>query len=136
MKISNFLFNNKRAASNYVVGQEWYYHTRSHEGASTLKILKIETYEDIGRLIHISVSGLQIKSPHHHQGIIEEAVHLPVAEQALIRSTTGLKNKRTGLPDYEFGYVRWKTAYDEKQAGYFNIPVKEIIHFLETSANR
>lgn len=69
------------------------------------------------------------------QGIVAEALHLPVTEQALISSTTHMKNVRVDLPDYEFGYVRRKVAYDEKQAGYFSIPVKEIIRFLETSVN-
>ncbi len=35
------------------------------------------------------------------------------------------------MPDYEFGYVRWKSAYQENQVGVFSIPLKEILQYLE-----
>jgi len=120
---------------NYVVGQEWHYATRSHEPSSTLKILKIEQTDE-GKLIHISLSGLNMKHPGYPGGVLREALHIPVGELALQKSTTAIKEDRTSLPDYEFGYVRWKTAFDQEKAGYFNIPVNEIIDYLEAKATK
>ena len=121
-------------AAAYQVGQEWYYHTRSVEKGSTLKILKIERQEDGERIFHISVLGLHLIHPKHPEGFVEEALHIPIIESALKASTTKLKNDRTHLPDYEFGYMKWKVAFDHKQAGVFRTPVNEIIQFLEDSA--
>lgn len=126
------LFNKKETPPpSYQVGQEWQYHTRPGEEASTIKITKIETYKEIGKMVHIAVSGVKIKNPKYPDAILEEILHLPYAEFALRKSTTQLKNDRCELPDYEFGYVRWRAAFDEDNAGYFGIPLREAIQWLE-----
>lgn len=131
MSLSSLFTKNKASATEYQVGQEWYYHTRPNEENSTLKIVKIEYYEEIGNIIHIAFSGVRIKNPKYPNGVLEEVLHLPVAENALRSTTTILKKDRADLPDYEFGYVRWKTAFDEEQAGYFGIPLQQAIQWLE-----
>lgn len=135
MSIFN-IFNKKKSSTApvYQVGQEWYYHTREVEKGSTLKILKIERQEDGEKIFHISVLGLHLIHPKHPEGFVEEALHIPIIESALFASTTKLKNDRTHLPDYEFGYMKWKVAFDHKEAGIFRSPVNEIIQFLEDSA--
>lgn len=127
------LFNKKEETQSiaYRVGQEWHYNTRPAEENSTLKIVKIETYEEHGTIIHIAFAGVLIKSPKYPNGVLDEVLHLPVAENALRRSTTQLKNDSVPLPNYEFGYVRWKTAFDVGQAGHFCIPLCEAIQWLE-----
>lgn len=115
----------------YQVGQEWYYHTRPGEENSTLKILKIEDYEQYGTIVHIAFTGVCIRNSKYTNGVLEQVLHLPVTENALRNSTTRLKNDRVSLPDYEFGYVRWKTAFDEEKAGYFDIPLRVVIQWLE-----
>ena len=132
--ISFFKKQNKSFSHEYQVGQEWYYHTRDVEKGSTLKILKIKRQEDGERIFHISVLGLHLIHPKHPEGFVEEALHIPIIESALFASTTKLKNDRTHLPDYEFGYMKWKVAFDHKEAGIFRRPVNEIIQFLEDSA--
>lgn len=117
--------------SAYQVGQEWHYHTRPGEENSTVKIVKTETYKDIGTMVHIAVLGVKIKNPKYSDHLLEEISHLPYAEEALIKSLTQLKNDRVTLPDYEFGFVRWKTAFDQDNAGYFGIPLREAIQWLE-----
>ena len=127
------LFNKEEKESRFAfkVGQEWHYHTRPNEENSTLKIVKIEAYENLGTIVHIAFSGVRIKNPKYPNGVLQEVLHLPVAEEALRNSTTTLKNDRADLPDYEFGYVRWKTAFDNEQAGHFAIPLREAIQWLE-----
>ncbi|MGV6944109.1 hypothetical protein [Sphingobacterium kyonggiense] len=118
------------------VGQEWHYQTRIGEENSTIKIVKIENYEEIGKLIHISILGLKMRHPKFEGGILKEVMHLPISELALTNCITHLKNNHTNLPDYEFGYVRWKTAFDDEKAGYFAIPLQEVVKYLEDSANK
>ena len=131
------LFNKEEKESRpaFKVGQEWHYHTRKGEENSTLKIVKIEHNEDEDHpIIHISVLGIHLVTPQSSKGYVTEMLHLPVEVAAIAGSITTLKNDRTVLPDYEFGYVQWKMAYEDNRAGVFNLSVKDIIQFLETSA--
>lgn len=115
----------------FKVGQEWQYQTRPHEENSRVKIAKIENYEEIGKIVHIAVSRVKIKNPKYPKGLLEEVMHLPVSEDALKNSITKLETEHADLPAYEQGYVRWKSAFDEKKAGYFGIPLREILQWLE-----
>lgn len=114
----------------YRVGQEWHYHTRENEKGSTLIIVKIEPEED-DFIVHVHVSGVQLATAHTTSGFVEYISHLPLSQEALLASITHLKNDRCAMPDYEFGYVRWKSAYDENKAGVFSIPLNEILNYLE-----
>ncbi|WP_156305978.1 hypothetical protein [Sphingobacterium endophyticum] len=128
------LFNKtikEKPSISYQVGQQWHYHTRPGEESSTLKILKIEDYEKEGTIIHISFAAVKIKNPKYFEGALEEVLHLPIAENALRKSTTKLKDADVPLPIYELGYTRWKNAFDEGKAGYFGIPLREAIQWLE-----
>lgn len=117
--------------TTFQVGQEWRYHTRPGEENSRVKVVKIENYEEIGNLIHISVSSVKIRNPKYPNGLLEEVLHLPVNEESLKKSITRLETSEADLPAYEFGYVRWKSAFDEQKAGYFGIPLREVLQWLE-----
>ncbi|WP_312286341.1 hypothetical protein [Chryseobacterium gleum] len=119
----------------YSVGQEWKYKTRSTEKGSTLKILKIEEYPNTGKVIHISVSGLKIKSPESPDGFAHQLSHIPISEEALNKSVTKLQNETRKMPDsLELdGYSYWKKEFDKGNAGIFTIPVSEIVSTMEKS---
>lgn len=119
----------------YSVGQEWKYKTRSAEKGSTLKILKIEEYPNTGKVIHISVSGLKIKSPESPDGFANQLSHIPISEEALNKSVTKLQNETRKMPDsIEMdGYSYWKKEFDNGNAGIFTIPVSEIVSAMEES---
>lgn len=119
----------------YSVGQEWKYKTRSTEKGSTLKILKIEEYPNTGKVIHISVSGLKIKSPESPDGFAHQLSHIPISEEALNKSVTKLQNETRKMPDsLEMdGYSYWKKEFDSGNAGIFSIPVSEIVSLMEES---
>lgn len=121
--------------SKYRVGQEWQYKTRPAEENSTLKILKIEEYPKTGKIIHISIRGLKIKNPGSPTGFAENLSHIPISEEALKKSVTGLKNETGKKPDsLEMdGYAHWKKEFDKGNAGIFTIPVSEIVSSLEES---
>ncbi|OWR13812.1 hypothetical protein CDW55_05550 [Chryseobacterium sp. VAUSW3] len=117
----------------YKVGQEWHYHTCPGEEESTVKITKIEYYTAVGCIIHIAILNVNIQNPQHPNGL-KEILHIPIAEAALRKSTTQLKDDRCELPDYEFGFVHWKNLYDEEKAGYFDTSVDEIVNYLESGS--
>ena len=125
------LFNKKGTPPPaYQVAQEWHYQTRPGEEESTLKITKIEYYTGVGCIIHTAILNVNIQNPQHPNGL-KEILHIPITEVALRKSTTQLKDDRCELPDYEFGFVHWKNLYDEEKAGYFGIPLREAIQWLE-----
>ncbi|MDQ0592784.1 hypothetical protein QFZ37_001153 [Chryseobacterium ginsenosidimutans] len=115
----------------YKVGQEWNYKTRKGEENSTLKILKIEEYPKIGKVIHISIGGLKVINPDSKEGIAEEFSHIPITEKALDESVTELKNEKIKVPKNIEGYSYWKKEFDQKQAGVFSISVSEIVNSME-----
>jgi len=128
------LFNRterEKQTPTYQVAQEWRYHTRPGEEESTIKITKIEHYTQVGKIIHIAILNVNIQNLQHPNGL-KEILHIPIAEAALRKSTTKLKNGRCELPDYEFGFVHWKNLYDEEKAGYFDTSVDEIVNYLES----
>lgn len=124
---------NNSEADKYRVGQEWSYKTRSGEEKSTLKILKIEEYPQTGKVIHISVSGLSMKSPKSPEGFANGLNHLPISEEALNKSITKLQNENGKTSDsLEMdGYSYWKKEFDKGEAGIFKVPVAEIVGLME-----
>lgn len=117
--------------TDYQVGQEWNYKTRNGEENSTLKILKIEEFPTMGKVIHISIGQLKMQNPNSKEGFVETLSHIPISKEALDKSITVLKNEKTSIPDYEDGYNYWKNEFDKGQAGVFSISVSEIISGME-----
>ncbi|WP_262149174.1 hypothetical protein [Chryseobacterium foetidum] len=117
----------------YKVGQEWNYHTRNEEENSTLKILKIEEYPEQGKVIHISIGGLNVDSSKGEKDLSNEITHIPITEEALHKSITELKNAKVRLPNKIEGYDFWKKEFDKGEAGVFSIPVSEIVASFEAA---
>ncbi len=130
-----FLGCTKKDDMKYNVGQEWKYKTRQGEENSTLKILKIEEYPTIGKVVHISLSGLKMKNPQHPTGIADKISHLPITEEALDKSIISIKNDTRQMPDSTEmdGYSYWKKEFDKGNAGVFSISVSEIVNSIEKS---
>ncbi|WP_261509894.1 hypothetical protein [Chryseobacterium paludis] len=97
------------------------------------KILKIEEYPQTGKVIHISVSGLRMKSPKSPGGFANELSHLPISEEALNKSVTKIQNENGKMPDSTEmdGYSFWKKEFDKGEAGIFKVPVSEIVGVME-----
>jgi len=58
---------------------------------------------------------------------------MPFDEDTLKSSVTSLESESSDLPDYEDGYRLWKTAFDQSQAGIFEVAVSEAIDFVQQS---
>ncbi len=46
-------------ASSLEVGQVWAYKTRPGENGSTLTVLKIEQFKDLGQVVHVRIDGIR-----------------------------------------------------------------------------
>jgi hypothetical protein len=120
-------------AEEYKVGQVWAYHTRKGEENSKVTIVKIDDSKDFGKIYHISVAGLNMKT---NKGIQHELQHSPVSNKTLDASVTKLIETKETLPDFTQGYNAWKEAFDAGKAGVFDVPVAEIITTIESFFNK
>lgn len=115
----------------YEVGQVWRYRTRPAEPDSTLVVVKVESYPNIGAIIHICVEGVKISSPDATGEPIKRVDHMPFGDAALDASVTERAGFRDELPPFEDGYLEWRESFDAGQAGAFIIPVADAVRFIE-----
>jgi hypothetical protein len=107
--------------SRFRPGQVWQYNTRSHEKASTLTILKVESLPKGGVIIHIRVDKVRLRNctggpePDNFQ-------HMPFTHEAIERSVTKLI-KEGDVPEFQDGYDEWRKAC----GGVYTITVAEAI---------
>lgn len=125
------LFSFGVAAAEYSVGQVWEYKSRKDEESSRVYIVHIDQHEKLGKIYHIYIEGINIKNPHIAGGIQVELPHAPVDEETLKLSLTKLVGKTDALPDISAGYGVWKEAFDSGEGGVFNIPISQIIQYIE-----
>jgi hypothetical protein len=94
----SFSFSTLSATPQFAVGQVWAYNTRPGEEQSTLVIDKVEDDTKLGRIYHISVSGIQIKVG--ASTFTHELPHLPVSPGTLKMSCTTLVGQVAPNPNY------------------------------------
>jgi hypothetical protein len=109
-------------AADLEPGQVWAYKTRPGEAASTITVLKVEAYKDLGRIVHIRIDGIEMKNP-QKGNTITEIPHLPFHDQAIQASITRLVQKSATVPEFQDGYDTWKKAYVAGKAGAFDTSV-------------
>ncbi|MDG1874359.1 MAG: hypothetical protein P8J27_10640 [Mariniblastus sp.] len=118
----------------FSVGQVWQYQTRDHEPDSRITIVRIDADDkEFGNIIHIYISDVDIPNEDAPQGKTTYIGHMPYDEGALELCVTKKEADLTELPDYEDGYQLWKSAFDQSQAGIFDVPVCEAIKFVQQS---
>lgn len=113
----------------FKAGQVWSYQTRSSEEKSTIRILKVENYEEAGTVIHIALDNLHIKDSEgkEHNYIS----HLPFSKEALSKSVLTMIKENEPLPDFQDGYETWKSAFDAGKAGIWSLTVSEALKYME-----
>jgi hypothetical protein len=124
------------SAQDFAEGQLWNYKTRKGEEGSQVLINKVETDAKLGKIFHISVSGVKVKNPKIAGGFSTDLPHFPVSEETLKKSLTKLKAKSQPNPDYYEGYKTWKSAFDKGEAGVFTIDVADIVGVVEKAINQ
>ena len=118
----------------FKVGQAWRYQTRVGEEESFFTIVKVEAHPVIGNIIHISVQEVNVQNPDAPNSI-HGISHLPLSEDAVVRSVTKLIGILETLPDFEDGYAQWRQAFDAGEAGIWSAPVAECVDAIEHAIN-
>ena len=117
----------------FKVGQVWNYKTRPNEEGSTFTICRIEDDKELGKVVHISVEGLKVRSPQNQGGIATEIAHIPFLYEAVEHSVTAKIGDNAKVPNFEQAFEVWKKA-NSNNAGkphYFSLSVADTISFLE-----
>ena len=120
--------------SKYRVGQVWSYKTRPNEKKSTFIVVRVESHPKLGNIVHIALRDLKLRKP--GGDFIEQAGHLPFAEEAINKSAVKLLKEKAELPDYEEGYGLWREAFDAGRAGVYTITIAEAVDVMEQSLNQ
>jgi hypothetical protein len=92
----------------YQVGQIWKYKAAPKAEGSTVLILRVESTDKKGNLIHIRVDNIPVSCGNLH--VTSSFEHLVITERALRESTTQLIYKNVG--DLPNSYLRgWHESY-------------------------
>lgn len=111
--------------SKFRPGQVWQYSTREHEKGSTLTILKVESVQKLGVIIHIRVDKVRLRNctggpePNNFE-------HMPFTREAVEKSVTRLV-REGDVPEFQDGYDEWMKAC----GGVYTITVAEAIAVAE-----
>lgn len=122
--------------SQFKVGQVWNYRTRPNETNSTLTICKVEVVGKLGKVVHVSIADVKVKSPQNKDGFATKIAHLPFAESAVRQSVTDMAKEGVSLPDYQGGYDSWRSAVEGGKGGIWTISVAEAIAAMESVLNK
>jgi hypothetical protein len=106
-------------------GQVWTFHLDASEPAATLTVLKVETLEKLGEVVHISVSAVRVPSG------VTRIGHLPISIAALEKSVVALVGTDNAPADLA-GYEQWKRA----KGGVFTVSVSEAMSFVRNAIER
>jgi hypothetical protein len=104
------------------VGQNWDYDIRDCDSTSSITICKIDKIKD-SDVIHICVHAVKLYEDRDPM----DFPHLPFSKNALEKSLRSLAKNSVDLPSYEDGYEHWREEQEKGNAGWFTIPVKEVI---------
>jgi hypothetical protein len=98
----------------------WTYTTRSEDVGSTLTILKVESIDKVGVIIHVRLDGLKMRRADGH--VLDSIQHMPFTRKAL--ASSAVRKQSSGkIPDYADGYANWSAAC----GGVYTISVKEAV---------
>ena len=117
--------------SRYAEGQLWRIRARPGEDEATLLINRIEHDPRCGAIHHIGVFGVRLDNPLSASGLTTELPHFPVSRATLDASCVELLGVRAPDPEYRRGYDVWREAFDAGQAGVFDVPVADIVAFVQ-----
>lgn len=117
-------------------GQVWTYATRPGEEDSRVTIGKLERLKDGTGVVHVRIDGLELQNSMAPGGVTQEIVHAPVHEVPFRKSIRELEGHAKRLPNFQEGLLDWKRAFGTGEADVFNVPLAEIVDWLEESFRR
>ena len=117
----------------YIPGQVWTYHTREGEEASRATVVRVDEDRELGVIVHVYISDVEIRTPEATDGVHRAVTHMPFTEEAMDESVLELEQRDSPLPDYAEGYEIWAEAHAQGEAGMFDCPLAEAIEMMEDS---
>lgn len=118
-------------AASFDVGQLWSYRTRPGEEDSRVYIARVDRDFGSKAIYHLYIDGLKLKNPMLEGGVQDHLVHVPVSKEALEASVISLIQSDVTPPDISEGYVIWREAFLNGQAGVFTISLQQIVQYIE-----
>jgi hypothetical protein len=116
---------------DYAEGQVWTYDHRPGEDGSRVVIRKIGVEPDDGEVFHVSILGVKLRN-HRLPGGAQPAMHhAAVLRTTLDKSLRELTAASDEDPAWENGYAVWRQAYDNGDAGVFELSIAEILGYIE-----
>lgn len=116
---------------DYAVGQSWTYRTRPGEEGSRVAIRRIDHEPEDGAVFHISILGVKLRN-HRVPGGMQPAMnHAAVSRMTLDASLVAADGEADADESWRDGYAVWRQAYDNGDAGIFEIPISEILGYIE-----
>jgi hypothetical protein len=116
---------------DYAAGQSWTYRTRPGEEASRVAIRHIDHEPEDGQVFHVSILDVKLRN-HRVPGGMQGAMnHAAVSRSTLDASLLALAGDADTDESWRDGYGVWRQAYDNGDAGIFEIPVSEILGYIE-----
>lgn len=116
-------------ASKYRAGQVWAIVTPPDQPDARLTVLKVDSHERLGTVIHISLSGVELPNGSR---VIE---HMPLSESAMTQTVTKLIRENEPLPAEVEGYRQWQRAVDAGKGGVFTVPVAQGFEIVREAYN-
>lgn len=115
----------------YAPKQAWTYHARPGEEASRLMIRRIDIEPEDGEIFHVSLLGVRLRN-HRVPGGLQPAMHHAVmTRSALDKSVREMIGEADADEAWKDGYAVWRQAYDNGDAGVFDIPAEKILGYIE-----
>ena len=116
---------------DYAVGQVWTYDHRPGDDASRVVIRAVGIEPEDGEVFHISILGVKLRN-HRVPGGFQPAMHhAAVTRGTLDQSLRELTAESNDDPTWESGYAVWREAYDNGDAGVFDLGVPAILGYIE-----
>lgn len=116
---------------DYAPGQSWTYRTRPGEEDSRLAIRKIDVEPEDGEVFHVSILGVKLRN-HRVPGGLQPAMHhAAVSRATLDKSLLDVDGSADADESWRDGYAVWRQAYDNGDAGVFDLEVKDILGYIE-----
>ncbi|SEM36225.1 hypothetical protein SAMN02800694_0789 [Luteibacter sp. UNCMF331Sha3.1] len=116
---------------DYAVGQAWTYRTRPGEEASRVAIRRIDREPEDGEVFHVSILGVKLRN-HRLPGGTQPAMnHAAVSRATLDASLLAHEGAADTDEAWRDGYAVWRQAYDNGDAGIFDLPIPEILGYIE-----
>ena len=114
-------------------GQVWKYETRDGEDDSRLTVVRIDDDPEYGNIVHIYISGVKIPNKSAPDGLTTFVCHMPFIEDSIKQSVSELDKSVDELPEYEDGYLLWRKAFEDSEAGVFEVSVSDGIEIMQQS---